>query len=162
MKKSIAGLVMLASLILGLAAPAGAQGPSLNATPGSIEAPGSLSLTVTGSNFTDDGFLLPCPGADGDPAKMGADSCDTAALTPYTTGSDGSWSASVTYDIPAEGLVIVAGNAAQTENAVFVIAIGVSELPNTGANTMALLFFAVAMLGGGAVLVSKKSLLETS
>ena len=152
MKKSIVAIAAVLAMMVAVAAPAAAQAASLSVSPGSVDAAGEAELTVTGSDFTSDGFLLPCPGADGDPAKMGADSCDTAALTPYTVDESGGWSATVTYDIPAEGLVIVAGNADQTESAVSVIAVGAGTLPNTGANTNALVLMTLGLIGAGAVL----------
>jgi LPXTG-motif cell wall-anchored protein len=148
-------------LMLALVAPASAQGASITADPASVSESGSADLTVSGTGFTSDGFLLACPGANGDPAQLAEDSCDIANLTAYTAGD---WTLDVTYDIPAEGLLIVAGNADQTEVATFVIAIGEvaqaeEELPNTGGNTQALLVGALVLFAAaGAFVVGGRKL----
>jgi LPXTG-motif cell wall-anchored protein len=127
-------------------ASAPAAGPSIIVDPSSVSEPGTYDFTVSGSGFTDSGFLLPCPGANGDPAAIAEDSCDLTSLTPYPAGD---WSLSVTYDVPAEGLVLVAGNAAQTEVLGIVITIGdAGDLPNTGANTNVYLMTALVLVIG--------------
>ena len=148
-------------LTLALVAPASAQGASISADPASVSEAGSADITVSGTGFAQDGFLLPCPGANGDPAQLAEDSCDLTNLTPYTAGD---WSLDVTYDVPAEGLLIVAGSADQTEVATFVITIGEvaqadEELPNTGGNTQALLVGAIVLFAAaGAFVVGGRKL----
>ena len=154
MKKLLTTAIVLGLLTV-FAAPASAQGASISADPAAVTEAGSADLTVTGTGFAQDGFLLSCPGANGDPAQLAEDSCDLANLTPYTAGD---WELSVTYDIPAEGLLIVAGSADQTEVATFVITIGEvaqaeEELPNTGGNTEALLVVALVLFAAAGALV---------
>lgn len=162
MKKLLIIGAML-GLTVALAAPASAQGASITADPASVSESGSADLTVSGTDFTQDGFLLACPGANGDPAQLAEDSCDLANLSPYTAGD---WSLDVTYDIPAEGLLIVAGSADQLEVATFVVTIGEvaqaeedAELPNTGGNTEALLVVsAVLFAAAGAFVLGGRKL----
>ena len=101
------------------------------------------------AGFSQDGFLLPCPGANADPAQLAEDSCDLTNLTPYTAGD---WEHTVTYDVPAGGLLIVAGSADQTEVVTGVITVaGGGDLPNTGGNTQAYLLLAFVLFGAAAV-----------
>ena len=148
--KTIVRVALVFAALIALAAPAAAQ--SVSADPGSVPEAGSYDFTVSGSGFSEDGFLLPCPGANGDPAAIDETSCDLTALTPYTAGD---WSLSVTYDVPAEGLVLVAGNAAQTESGATVITIGAAgDLPNTGINTTAYLITGLVLAVAAAALVA--------
>ena len=56
--------------------------------------------------------------------------------------------------MPAEGLVLVAGNAAQTESGATVIAIGdAGALPNTGADTLLFVTVGLVLAAGAAALV---------
>lgn len=106
-------------------APAGAQdGPSISAEPGAVDAAGTHTITISGSGYSGPLFVLPCPGAGGDPSAIAEDSCDLAALTPAAPDDDGNFTVEVTFDIPAEGLVIVGGNAAQTEVGATVVGVG--------------------------------------
>ena len=145
--KTIVRVALVFAALIALAAPAAAQTISVN--PPAVPEAGSYDFTVSGSGFTDSGFLLPCPGANGDPAAIAEDSCDLTALTPYDAGD---WSLNVTYDVPAEGLVLVAGNAAQTESGAAVIAIG--DLPNTGINTNAYLITGLLLAVAAAAFVA--------
>lgn len=148
--KSIVRVALVFAALIAMAAPAAAQ--SISADPPSVPEAGSYDFTISGSGFTDAGFLLPCPGANGDPAAIAEDSCDVANLTAYEAGD---WELDVTYDVPAEGLVVVAGNAAQTESSATVITIGeaAAELPNTGANTNLYLMVGFVLAAGAAALV---------
>lgn len=148
--KTVVRVALVFAALIAMAAPAAAQ--SITADPPSVPEAGSYDFTVSGSGFTDAGFLLPCPGANGDPAAIAEDSCDLANLAPYDAGD---WSLSVTYDVPAEGLVLVAGNAAQTESSATVITIGdAGELPSTGANTNAYLITGLVLAVGAAAFVA--------
>lgn len=145
MKTLFRAAVTLAALVA-LAAPASAQSVEVN--PPAVSEPGTYDFTISGTGFSDDGFVLACPGANGDPALLSEGSCDLANLTPYTAGD---WSVDVSYDVPAEGLVVVAGNAAQTEVAPTVIVIG--DLPNTGSDTNLYLTVGLVLAAAAAALV---------
>ena len=146
MKRLLLAISAAFVLTIAVAAPASAQ--TVDIDPNPVSEAGEQEITVTGTGFTDDGFLLACPGANADPAQLAEDSCDLANLTPYSAGD---WELTVTFDIPAEGLLIVAGNAAQTEVVPAVISVGEAaaedELPNTGGNTQAYLLLAFVLFG---------------
>lgn len=149
MKRLLLAISAAFVLTIAVAAPASAQ--TVDIDPNPVSEAGEQEITVTGTGFTDDGFLLACPGANADPAQLAEDSCDLANLTPYSAGD---WELTVTFDIPAEGLLIVAGNAAQTEVVPAVISVGEAaaedELPNTGGNTQAYLLLAFVLFGAAA------------
>lgn len=126
MKRILVAVAAVFTLLVAFAGPAFAQDPSISVDPGSVDEAGTYSFTVTGEGYSGPLFILPCPGANGDPAGMAEDSCDLNNLTPVSP-TDGEFSADVEYDIPAEGLVIVGGNADQTEVAVAVITIAAAE-----------------------------------
>ncbi len=176
MKKiTLIGLVV--ALMALFAGPAAAQdGPTVTADP--VAAAGQNDIEVTGAGFSPGIalFVLPCADAGGDiDAFLSNDDpgslCDTSALTPVTAGDDGGFTATVSYDVPAEGLVFVAGDAAQTEVGVGVITVGdgggdaaaddaapaeeeaapAADLANTGAETGVLVGVGVALLGLGVV-----------
>jgi len=124
----VAMLMTMVMTVTAAATPAFAQGDqTITSDPASVEEAGEYELTVTGSGYSEPAFLLPCPGANGDPAAMDEDSCDTGNLTPVTPDGDGNWEATVTFEIPAEGLVIVAGNVAQTEVGLTAVGVGAME-----------------------------------
>lgn len=179
MKKiTLIGLVV--ALMALFAGPAAAQdGPTLTADP--VAEAGTNDINVTGSGFTAGLalFVLPCADAGGDidtfnNADDPGSLCDTSALTPVTVGDDGTFEATIGgWDIPAEGLVFVAGDAGQTEVGVGVITVGdgggddaaaeeeaapaaeeeapAADLANTGAETGVLVGVGVALLGLGVV-----------
>lgn len=137
MKKSWFGALALAGALLLFTSVARAQdGPTIEADPASVDAPGEVEVTVTGSGFTTDGFLLSCPGlggaVDGELSPDGSE-CDLAALTPYTVDDSGGWTATASFTIPEEGLVLVAGDADQTESARTLVSVGAGEEPDEGA-----------------------------
>lgn len=135
MKRILVAFVAIIALTAGLATPAFAQDQTISAEPGSVDAAGEHTIVVTGTGYSEPGFLLPCPGANGVLADLGEDSCDLAALTPVAPDADGNFtSPEVTFDIPAEGLVLVVGNAAQTEVAATLISVGAPEAATTAAD----------------------------
>lgn len=172
-----AKLMMLAlamALVAILAAPASAQdGPSIEVDPTNVEAAGEQEFNVVGANWTaaPPVFVLPCTGASNleDLAAAGADACDISNLTPVTP-ADGAFEATVTYDVPAEGMCITAGDAAQTEVASVCITVGAAaeeeapaeeeeapaeeeELAVTGVDSGLLAIIGIAVVGAGALTV---------
>ncbi|MEO0492816.1 MAG: LPXTG cell wall anchor domain-containing protein [Actinomycetota bacterium] len=151
MKRLLLAVSTALVLTVAVAVPASAQSVSIDPNP--VAEAGEQEITVTGTGFTDDGFLLACPGANADPAQLAEDSCDLANLSPYAAGD---WELTVTFDVPEIGLLIVAGNAAQTEVVSAVITVGAAEdggteeLPNTGGNTEMYLLLALALFGAAA------------
>ena len=171
-------------LVALLAAPAGAQdGPTITVDPLNVEAAGEQEFTVVGEGWTAEPpiFVLPCFPVNTleDLAAQGAAACDTAALTPATP-ADGAFEATVTYDVPAEGMCIASGDAAQSEGAFVCITVGAAaeggeeaegegeeapaegeeaegegeeELANTGVESGLLAIVAVAIIAAGAMVV---------
>ena len=105
MKRLLLAITAAFALTIAVAAPASAQTVEIDPNP--VSGAGEQEITVSGAGFSQDGFLLPCPGANADPAQLAEDSCDLTNLTPYTAGD---WEHTVTYDVPAGGLLIVAGS----------------------------------------------------
>lgn len=137
MKRVLLASAVFLALLVGFAAPASAQDePTLTVDPPSVDAAGSHDFTVTGTNFKPvPGFLLPCPGAEGDLETMaGGDPaalCDLSNLFSYIVDDDGGWSAEVTYDVPAEGLVMAAGDQGGENAAATLVTIGDSPAAET-------------------------------
>ena len=149
MKRLLLAITAAFALTIAVAAPASAQTVEIDPNP--VSGAGEQEITVTGAGFSQDGFLLPCPGANADPDQLAADSCDLTNLTPYTAGD---WEHTVTYDVPAGGLLIVAGSADQTEGATAVITVaGGGDLANTGGNTEVYLLLAFVLFGAAAVFI---------
>ena len=147
MKRLLLAITAAFALTIAVAAPASAQTVEIDPNP--VSGAGEQEITVSGAGFSQDGFLLPCPGANADPAQLAEDSCDLTNLTPYTAGD---WEHTVTFDVPAGGLLIVAGSADQTEVVTGVITVaGGGDLPNTGGNTQAYLLLAFELFGAAAV-----------
>lgn len=176
-KRLALALVAVAALFALTGAPASAQdGPSITVDPEFVEAPGEQEFTVTGSGWTvASAFVLPCIVVE-DLTQLDAQGgdCDLANLTPVTNDGSGGFEATVTYDIPEEGLLIVVGDADQMENAFHVITVGApaaeegaeeeggeeeaggeeEELANTGLESGLLAIVAGAVLAGGVMLTT--------
>lgn len=129
MKRIVVAILAIATLTMTTTmGPANAQdSPELEVDPGTIEEAGEHEFDINGSGYTGPLFVLPCPGAEGDPDNIEEDSCDVSALSPATPDVDGNFTVQVTYMVPEEGLVIVGGNAEQTEVAATVIRVGAAE-----------------------------------
>lgn len=133
LRRALVALLSIAALVVTFVAPAGAQeGPTITADPASLDAPGEVEFTITGENFAPTpGFLLPCFGAEGDVLALTesdpTEICDLSALIPYAPADDGTWTATATWDVPAEGLVIAAGDAGGANSAATLIGISVPE-----------------------------------
>lgn len=162
MKKLLAALVAATLLVMGMAGIADAQAPTgtLALDPATVDEAGSHDFTVTLGEFSPGlaVFVLPCtapPGGDMaafDPAAA----CDQSQLTPVTIGDDGTAEASVTYDVTDDGLVVVAGDAAQSEIGLGVVpppGAGGGDLPETGVETGLLAVVATTLVAGGALVV---------
>lgn len=179
MKRLALALVAVAALFALSGAPASAQdGPTITVDPEFVEAPGEQEFTVTGAGWTvPSAFVLPCIVVE-DLTQLDAQGgdCDLANLTPAVNDGSGGFEVTVTYDIPAEGLLIVVGDADQTESAFHVITVGApaeeggeeaaeeggeeeaageeEELANTGIESGLLAIVAGAVLAGGVMLTT--------
>ncbi len=118
------------ALVAVFATPALAQdGPAITVEPTSVDAAGEATFTVSGTGWTAAPpiFVLPCPVPEsGDITELSADQCDTTNLTPAVP-EDGAFTVEVTYDVPEEGIVVAAGDAAQSEAAAALITVGAAE-----------------------------------
>ncbi|MDH3681099.1 MAG: LPXTG cell wall anchor domain-containing protein [Acidimicrobiia bacterium] len=129
--------LLMVGLAVGLlaifAAPASAQdGPAITVDPPSVDAAGEATFMVTGTGFTQPAlFVLPCTIPEGGPEAVGQDDCDLANLLPVTVADGGFGPVEVTFDIPAEGLVVVAADAGQIETAAAVITVGEAAADET-------------------------------
>jgi len=116
----LAPLACLAALF-GLAGVSGAQdGPAIEIDPTSIPEAGTTDVTISGSGFTIDVFVLQCPGAGGSiDALAEGDAttlCDIGNLLTGSPDGDGSWEVTFTgVEVTDCGLVFVAGDLEQTE-----------------------------------------------
>ena len=179
MKRLALVIAAVAALFLATISPAAADGhtPVLTIEPASVDAAGEHEFTVTGSDFAPTGgFLLPCAGVEGDLALMAESDptavCDLGALTPYAPDDDGGWTATVTYDVPAEGLVLAAGDTGGANASAALISIGAAEeaapaeeveeeaapaaadaLPATGVESYLFAVVGLAIVAAGALVV---------
>lgn len=166
MKKLITVLAVMMAVTVGFAGVASAQTPTGEMTVSSVSEAGENDIVVDISGFTPGlaVFVLPCEmPAGGDMAAFDSATCDTANLTPAVVGDDGTASVPTTQDIPAEGLIMIAGDAAQTEIALAPVVPGAGSggggddaaaaLADTGVDTGLLAVLAGTMIAGGALVV---------
>lgn len=119
--KAVVALLALSALSLGLMGVSGAQdGPAIELDPASIPEAGTTDVTVTGSGFSIDVFVLNCPGAGGSvDALVEGDVtllCDLGNLLTGSPDGDGNFSVTFTgLEVSDCGLVFVAGDLEQTE-----------------------------------------------
>ncbi len=160
MKKLITMLAVMMAVTVGFAGVASAQAPTGEMAVSGVTEAGSQDLEVTVSGFTPGLalFVLPCP-IVADLASFDAGTCDTGNLTPVVAGDDGSATVTTTQDVPAEGMLLVAGDAARTEFAIAVVTVGGAAggshaaLADTGVDTGVLAVIAGTMIAGGALVV---------
>ena len=123
-----AAVSMLALLVL--TSQAHAQGEATaSADPEYVSAAGSHSITISGSNWPDSGTaIIPCAGyggvapAEAIEAEVFAN-CDLGSVSPAGVAG-GSFSETLTLDIPADGLVLLIGNQAAALGVFVVVKIG--------------------------------------
>ncbi len=119
--RAVLALLAMAAVSLGLMGASGAQdGPSIELDPESIAEAGTTDVTVNGSGFSIDVFVLNCPGAGGSiDALVEGDVtllCDLGNLLTGSPDADGNFSVTFTdLEITDCGLVFVAGDLDQTE-----------------------------------------------
>ena len=153
-------VALVASLALAPAANAQPAIRSILADPMFVDAGGEATFTVTGSGWESAMIaVLPCVGSTNyeEAAANGADACDLGALTIVPNAGDGTFSVEVTYDVPAAGMCIGAGDLDQTEAGSFCIGIGAPVPPpgaaNTGAESGLIAIIGAAVLAAGALVV---------
>lgn len=161
---------LLVAAVLASGPAAGAQeDPTLEVTPAVVDAPGPHELTITGAGWgpPTPHFVLPCavPGS-GDVADVDTATCDSGALVSASVDPEGALSATMTVEVPASGVMIVAVNGDQSQIAGQVVepddgngaddgADG--ELPDTGAGSDWLVVVALGVVAAGAMLAGSRS-----
>ncbi|MEM7288547.1 MAG: hypothetical protein AAF480_19550 [Actinomycetota bacterium] len=172
------------AIIAVFAAPASAQeAREITVEPAYVEAPGEAELTISGAGWTmPPTAVIPCTAPEsGDLLDVDSATCDTGLLTPVTPDADGNFSATITVDVPAEGIAIVGFDLAtqgQNEAGGAIVPVGApaeegaeeggsedaaqeetaeeggeEELADTGVESGLLAIIAIAVLGGGAMVV---------
>ncbi len=129
---------------------------SIIADPAFVAAPGETTFTITGSGWPAGATaLLPCEGSTNyeEAAANGADACDLGNLTIVTAAADGTFTAEWTYNIPAAGMCIGAGDLAQTTVGTYCVGVGAPILPNTGSESTKIAIIGAAVLAAGAMIV---------
>ena len=135
------------------------HGPSITVTPSSVGAAGEHTFTVTGSGWSVAATnVLPCNIPEGVDAGAMSDAdrsahCSDMAnlgianMVGGVAIADGGFEATITIDVPEQGVFIVSGDSARTESASAVwVSVGM-EMPATGVNTSLL-----AIIGAGIAL----------
>lgn len=94
------------------AAPAEALVAELTVQPSVVAEPGTYEFDVTGTGWEElPIFVLACDVEIHPDQPIHQSSCDLSALTPVlSTDPDGTWTATVSFAVPAEGLAIAAGD----------------------------------------------------
>ena len=163
MKKVLTALAIVATMLMSMTGIAAAQTPMMEVSPASIDEGGETEIEVSLSGFSADlaVFILPCDyPAGGDLTALDTSTCDQANLTPLQLDGDGAGTVTVTYDVPAEGITVIAGDAAQTESAFALVSVGAAELAVTGpGQTLVFTMMGVAllMIGAGAVFLGRRT-----
>jgi len=144
--------------MLALAPAAQAQDVPLAQTdPAFVTEAGEQEFTLTGSNWIAGAVaIVPCTvNTYEDLAAGGPDSCDTANLAIATAAADGTFTTTVTYDVPEGGMCIgVGGGAAFTEQGGgYCVGVGAPILPNSGSESAMVAIIGAAVLAGGAMIV---------
>ena len=186
MTKSKLIFIGLAVALVGFlfAGSASAQGPSLSADPPSVAEAGDHTFTVTGSGWNSASInVLACKVAEGDDAAtvdpstnctMATGNLDFGSMTPATV-TDGSIEVSLTLSVPEQGILIVAGDSAQTESASLAITVGMMEddmmdddmmdddmLADTGVETSLLVIIGAGIALAGVMVFGLSRRLRTS
>ena len=133
MRRSVA--MAITGIVIAWPTFAAAQdGPSITVDPSTVDAAGEHSFVIEGEGWSVPVvYLLPCA-APSVGSEVDNDTCDTSDFTPVSP-TDGSFRLTVTFDVPAEGLGIGAGDTSQTESASFVVSVSsdaADELALTG------------------------------
>ena len=167
--------VALVGFLFAGPASADEHGPSISVDPSSVEAAGSHTLTVTGSGWSVAATnVLPCnipegvdAGAMSD-AEISAHCSDMAnlGLGNMVGGiaiADGGFEATITLDVPEQGVFIVSGDSAQTESANVVwVSVGMmQEMPATGVNTSMLVIIGSGIALAGVMVFGLSRRLRT-
>ena len=115
------GMALALVTWVGASAASSQDGPSLSADPATVSEAGEHTFTITGSGWS----VNPNVGFCTDPENAYTGGCDFSSFRPVTA-TDGGFEIERTYNVPAGGIFITAGDAAQTESALAHITVGAS------------------------------------
>ena len=150
-------VALVAMLALAPAAQAQVEPGLVQADPAFVTEAGEQEFTLTGSNWIAGAVaIVPCTvNTYEDLAAGGPDSCDTGNLSIATAGADGTFTATVTYDVPEGGMCIgIGGGAGFTEQGGgYCVGVGAPILPNSGSESAMVAIIGAAVLAGGAMIV---------
>ena len=171
MRKLFTGVLAVVMMLVSLTGIATAQdGPSMTVSPGDVAEAGPATFTVTLSGY-DAGLavtILNCADIADLAGTCMFDPTLGHTLTPVTIDEDGNASAvHGPFDVPAEGIVILAGTADQApENITFhTVNVDPNSLALTGpssTSTIVMIGFAMFALGGAVLVLSRRSSLVTA
>ncbi len=146
-----------------LATPAAAQpAATIEVVPATVDAAGTRTFSVTGTGWTTPSpyFVEPCAVPESnDVADIDTATCDSGLLTAATVDTSGNLRATITLDVPAAGIAIVAVNGDQTQTAGQIITVEPTgsgsgdDLPPTGAESALLALVAGALMATGTMVV---------
>ena len=121
---------------VGASAASAQNGPSILISPSSVAEAGEVEVTVTGSGFTVSSVnVLACNIDEGanaaeiDPEEyctLTSGKLDLANMVPATV-TDGGFEATITVNVPAQGIFIGAGDSGQTESAQALLSVGMGD-----------------------------------
>lgn len=122
------------ALIAVFTAPAASaqDGPTITVEPATVDAPGEVEFTVTGTGWLmPPSAVIPCEApASGDLLDVDSATCDTGALTPVTPDADGNFTTTLTVDVPEAGIAIVGfdlGTQGENEAGGAIVTVGAAE-----------------------------------
>ena len=171
-KLTFIGLAVALVAWVGASAASAQGGPSISLDPASAAEAGEVEVTVTGSGWSvASANVLTCNiaedanAAEIDPNEnctLASGNLNLAAMTPASV-TDGGFEVTITVDVPAQGIFVVAGDSAQTEAASALLAVGMADdmgddmaddmLADTGSNTPLLAIVALAVVLAGAMVL---------
>ena len=132
------GMALALVAWIGASAASAQDGPSISLDPASVAEAGEVEVTVTGSGWSvGSANVLTCNIAeDANAADLDvSENCTLASgnlnlgsMTPAAV-TDGGFEATITVDVPAQGIFIVAGDSAQTESASALLAVAAAHTP---------------------------------
>ncbi len=98
------------------------SGPAITVVPASVAAAGEHTFTVVGSGWDITPIVLPCSiPLSGDVLDVTPSLCVITNLVPASPDSQGRFTVTITIDVPQAGIIVAAGDAAQTEVAGFIV-----------------------------------------
>lgn len=177
MKRLFISVAVVSAFLVAGIGTAAAQDQTITADPAAVEAAGETEFTVSGSGFTADPpyAIVPCFAINSPEQLVDLDTetqCDTSQVVLISAAEGGEFAETVTFDVPAEGMCIVAGTLDGAEGGGTCISVGAAdggddgaaeeeggedeELANTGVESGLLAVIAVAVLAAGVMMLTTR------